>query len=84
VVPRSRREKTPKEWGTGNAIADVPRNSMSVEYKLQYALAMAESVAELHGFVDGVIVHDDIHLGQFLVDWRGVIKSNDYNRAEPM
>jgi hypothetical protein len=84
VVPRSRDDELPKEWGSGNAVADEPRNNLSVQKKLEYALAMAEAVAEMHGFADGVIVHDDIHLGQFLVDWQGILKCNDYNRAEPM
>ena len=34
------------------------KNSFSVPEKLDIALEMAESIAELHGFKDGVIIHD--------------------------
>lgn len=45
------------------------------------ALQMAESIADLHGFKDGVIVHDDIQLCQWLRNRDGKLKLGDFNRA---
>ena len=45
---------------------------------------MAESIADLHGFVDGVIVHDDVQLCQWLQTMDGTLKLGDFNRAEVM
>jgi len=59
-----------------------PQNQYTVTEKLEIALAMAESIADLHGFKDGVIVHDDIQLCQWLRTSDGTIKLNDFNRAE--
>lgn len=52
--------------------------------KLTWALEMAEAVQFLHNYKDGVIVHDDIQLAQFLLQENGHLKINDFNRAEPM
>jgi len=52
--------------------------------KLHMALSMAEALADLHGFRDGVIVHDDIQLCQYLITEDGRMKLNDFNRAEVM
>ena len=49
--------------------------------KLSYALDMAEGVALLHNHPLGVIVHDDIQLGQFLLGHDGHVKFNDFNRG---
>jgi hypothetical protein len=38
------------------------RNSFTAEEKLDLALQMAEAVADLHGFADGVIAHLNIHI----------------------
>ena len=62
-----------------------PKNDLTAEEKLYIALQMAESMADLHGFKDGVIVHDDIQLCQYLFVGDGLtIKLNDFNRAEVM
>ena len=45
---------------------------------------MAESIADLHGFKDGIIVHDDIQLCQWLRTKDGTLKLGDFNRAEVM
>jgi serine/threonine protein kinase len=45
---------------------------------------MAEAIADLHGFKDGVIVHGDIQLCQYLINRDGQLKLNDFNRAEVM
>lgn len=59
-----------------------PKNGYTVPEKLDIALAMAESLADLHGFSEGVIVHDDVQLCQWLKTRDGVIKLGDFNRAE--
>ena len=62
----------------------VVMNKLSGTQKLQYALEMSEALAILHSYPGGVIVHDDIQLGQFLLSDDGRIKLNDFNRAEIM
>ena len=61
-----------------------PRNKLTPLQKLKYSLDMVEAVVLLHGYRDGVIVHDDIQLSQFLLDAKGNLKLNDFNRAEIM
>lgn len=61
-----------------------PQNKLTPSHQLKLALEMAESIADLHGFQDGVLVHDDIQLCQFLVTSEGKLKLNDFNRAEAM
>lgn len=67
-----------------NGDSDLPlesHNDLSAEEKLQTALAMAESIAVLHGNKDGVIVHNDIQLQQWLRTNEGILKLGDFNRA---
>ena len=59
-------------------------NNLTATQKLKYALDMVEAVLLLHGFEDGVIIHDDIQLPQFLLSPNGGLKLNDFNRAEIM
>jgi hypothetical protein len=61
-----------------------PKNIFSLTHKLTLSLKMAESIALLHSYKGGVIVHDDISLAQFLASSEGEIKLNDFNRAEIM
>lgn len=62
-----------------------PMNILTPEEKLYLSLAIAEGIAELHGFQEGVIVNDDVQLSQFLVvqrdDGRYRLKLNDFNNA---
>ena len=60
------------------------RNSILPSKKLEFALDMVEAVALLHSNPNGVIVHDDIQLPQFLLTDTGSLKLNDFNRAEIM
>jgi hypothetical protein len=64
----------------------TPYNNFTGSQKLQLALSMVEPVSALHNFRDGVIVHDDIQLSQFLWtdDTKTAVKLNDFNRAEVM
>jgi len=61
-----------------------PQNDFIPTEKLNLALNMGEAIAALHGFPDGVIVHDDIQICQFLFNTEGQLKLNDFNRAEIM
>jgi hypothetical protein len=62
-----------------------PQNNLTPIEKLTIALDMAESIAELHGHPGGVIVHGDIHTGQFLYNLdKSLTILNDFNRAEWM
>ena len=63
-----------------------PMNVLTPEQKLYIALAMAESLAILHGHEEGLIVNDDIQVAQFLVaaDYdtgRLQLRLNDFNNA---
>eukprot|EP00586_Coscinodiscus_wailesii_P018368 CAMPEP_0172497374 /NCGR_PEP_ID=MMETSP1066-20121228/99037_1 /TAXON_ID=671091 /ORGANISM="Coscinodiscus wailesii, Strain CCMP2513" /LENGTH=363 /DNA_ID=CAMNT_0013270107 /DNA_START=655 /DNA_END=1746 /DNA_ORIENTATION=- len=61
-----------------------PQNNFTATEKLEMALHMAESLADMHGFEDGIIVHDDVQLCQWLKTADGTMKLNDFNRAEVM
>jgi len=63
-----------------------PRNNFTGSEKLKLALDMVKPVAALHNFPDGIIVHDDIQLSQFLWtdETKSAVKLNDFNRAEVM
>ena len=65
---------------------DGPRsyNNFTPAEKLRFALEMAESIADLHGFEDGVIVHDDVQLCQWMTTPDGRLKLGDFNRATIM
>jgi streptomycin 6-kinase len=58
-----------------------PRNDLTAMEKLVMALEMAEALADLHGFKDGVILHGDLHHCQFLKNSEGKIKLGDFNLA---
>lgn len=64
----------------------LPKNNFTGSEKLKLALDMVKPVAALHNFKDGVIVHDDIQLSQFLWtdETKTAVKLNDFNRAEVM
>lgn len=59
----------------------LPFNNFTTTEKLGFALEMAESLADLHGFEDGIIVHDDVQLCQWLHTPDGRLKLGDFNRA---
>lgn len=61
-----------------------PMNNYTIGEKLEIALQMAESLADLHGYEGGVIVHDDVQLCQWLRNANGTLKLGDFNRAEMM
>jgi hypothetical protein len=59
----------------------ISQNKLNATEKLNIALEMALSIADLHGFKDGVIVHDDIQLRQWLRASDGRLILGDFNRA---
>jgi hypothetical protein len=60
-----------------------PRNKLTAQQKLVIALEMAEGLAVLHGYKNGLIVHDDVQLSQYLFNADfSMLKLNDFNRAE--
>ena len=61
-----------------------PYNNFTSVEKLNFALEMAESLADLHGFEDGVIVHDDVQMCQWLRRPDGHLVLGDFNRATIM
>ena len=61
-----------------------PYNNFTSSEKLHFALDMAESLADLHGFKEGVIVHDDVQMCQWLRTPDGRLKLGDFNRATIM
>lgn len=68
-----------------NKLSDVrPRNQLTASEKLHIALSMVESLADLHGFSDGPIIHADANPEQWLITSDGTIKLNDFNNAVEM
>jgi hypothetical protein len=64
-------------------LAVNPQNNLTAAQKLVLALDMAEGLADLHGYENGLMIHDDVQLSQFLMsEDRTRVKLNDFNRAE--
>ena len=62
-----------------------PKNKKNItpDQKLKIALEMAEAILVLHSYPNGMIVHNDVQLSQFLFSEDfSVLKLNDFNRAE--
>lgn len=59
-----------------------PMNNLTAMEKLDMALVMAESLADIHGYKGGVISHGDTHPDQWLRSRNGKVKLNDFNNAE--
>lgn len=59
-----------------------PANDLTPEERIYIALAMAESIALLHGHPEGPIVNNDLSLFQWLWDKDGNLKLNDFNKAK--
>jgi serine/threonine protein kinase len=74
---------TPEKLNDGSELK--PQNDLKALQKLEICTQMAEALADLHGNLNGVIVHQDMQLSQFL--WnadKSRVKLNDFNRAEYM
>jgi hypothetical protein len=81
---KSRRKKfTWKEHTSHGHL--IHMNNLTSTMKLVWALEMAESISLLNNHKNGVIVHDDVQLVQWLVtEDHEHLKLNDFNRAEVM
>lgn len=60
--------------------ASVCQNQLSLPQKLDMAIQFTESLAELHGFLGGVMMHGDFHSPQWLRSGSD-IKLNDFNKG---
>jgi hypothetical protein len=58
-----------------------PMNNFTASEKLDMAIAMAESLAEMHGYDEGAFTNDDISLDQWLLSADGRIMLNDCNNV---
>ena len=68
-----------------NALPQVPcNNNFTLQEKIDIALTMAESIADMHGYEGGVMVNGDIHPVQWLWSVQGTTKLNDFNNADLM
>jgi hypothetical protein len=59
-----------------------PHNNLTLTEKLDMAISFSESLADLHGYVGGSMMHGDFHSPQWLRSMDGVIKLNDFNKAQ--
>lgn len=76
----------PEEKWKPKPVTLASENNFTTTDKLRLALEMAEGIAALHGYPDGLMVHNDIQLTQYLRSDQHpqVLKLNDFNRAEVM
>jgi serine/threonine protein kinase len=58
-----------------------PMNKFTAQEKFKIALEMAESLADIHGFEGGQVIHCDTHIEQWLLAHDGSVKLNDFNNA---
>lgn len=54
------------QHGATAADSFPPHNNMTLSRKLDWAVQMAESLADLHGYEGGVMLHGDVHPVQWL------------------
>ena len=71
------------EFNDKDEVDTIPKNPYTPTEKIKMALEMAEALADLHGFKDGMIVHNDLDPGQYLRTQDGRMKLNDFNCAKP-
>ncbi|KAL7544377.1 hypothetical protein ACHAWF_007762, partial [Thalassiosira exigua] len=83
MVPGEGMEST-EDYEKRNKHGVKPKNNFTAEEKLMFVLEQAESLADLHGFEEGVIVHDDVQMCQWLRTPEGHLKLGDFNRATIM
>jgi len=68
----------------GKSTHSRPPSDRTDKEKLQLALQVIKGVADLHSVPGGPIVHADIADKQFLIDDKGQVKLNDFNRCRFM
>ena len=82
---KNKAHTTEQEMVDNPLLLNPSQNNLGPSEKLNLAFEMASSIADLHGFKDGIIVHDDIQLRQWLrssIDGRLIL--GDFNRARIM
>jgi hypothetical protein len=85
VMKTKKPEKEKFTWEEHTSQGLIQMNNLTATMKLVWALEMAESIALLNNHENGVIVHDDVQLVQWLVtEDHEHLKLNDFNRAEVM
>jgi hypothetical protein len=74
--------------GTSVLVETLPRpfrtekmKLLSIIDRLDVAITLAESIADMHGFEDGMIINNDVCLLQYLYATDGSLKLNDFNLA---
>ena len=74
-------DKASIKSSVGSRPSTISLNNFTISQKLQISLEMAESLASMHGYKNGQIIHSDVHIEQWLLDSHGNVKLNDFNRA---
>jgi serine/threonine protein kinase len=69
------------EFAEGGRLQRDIIKKLSSEKKLEYAIAIAQSVADLHGPENATLVHGDMDSSQFLLMADGTLKLNDFNQG---
>jgi hypothetical protein len=59
----------------------VPRNNFTAPEKLDIAIQMAQGIAVMHGHAEGVVLNDDVHPDQWLINHDGMVKFNDFSTS---
>lgn len=72
-----------KDPGDADFDQTVCQNSLTLDEKLDMAIQFTEAIAELQGFVGGVMMHGDFHSPQWLRSSKNSndIKLNDFNKG---
>lgn len=82
IIPRYRhisKQDLAEEWKDG---VKPFNEETSLGEKLDIAIAMAESLAVIHGHEEGVMLDNDLSLFQWLYDKKGHLKLNDFNKGK--
>jgi serine/threonine protein kinase len=68
------------ELAPGGEITSDMVRKLSPQKKLEYAIDIAQAVADIHGS-DNTLVHGDMWIGQFLFSADGKLKASDFNQG---
>ena len=79
---RHRDTRVRKNSIESNETTCAPMNNLTVLQKLNLAIDMTASLAQIHGFSGDAIVHGDVHQSQWLRTRQGHARLNDFNAAE--
>lgn len=68
--------------GESDAVSTKTTATLYPDAKLHLAYQMANSLAQLHGYQGGVIIHGDVQLGQWLLQDNDKLVLGDFNLAK--